>query len=128
MDLSTCQMDISWQGSKAAGIGDPAYIIGVPVEQYRSKYTFLAPSAYEKDYITIVAPVGTTVTLDGTEIDQTDFKTFGSGDYMYAYELIEDGRHDLEASKPVGLFVYGVDNYVSYGYPAGLDLKSLFDD
>ncbi len=128
MDLSTCQMDVSWMGSNAAGIGDPAYIIGVPVEQYRKNYTFLAPTAYAKDYITIVAPVGTTVTLDGSVLDPAEFKSFGNDEYVYAYRLIEDGRHDLEASKPVGLFVYGVDNYVSYGYPAGLDLKSLFED
>ena len=128
MNLTTCQLDVSWTGSNTAGIGDPAYIIGVPVEQYRTRYTFLAPSAYAEDYITIVAPKGTSVTLDGEVIPESSFKSFGNGNYVYAYERIEDGRHDLEASQPVGVFSYGLDNYVSYGYPAGLDLKELFED
>ena len=61
-------------------------------------------------------------------IPESSFKSFGNGNYVYAYERIEDGRHDLEASQPVGVFSYGLDNYVSYGYPAGLDLKELFED
>ena len=41
--------------------------------------------------------------------------------------MVKDGPHSLEATEPVGLFSYGYDNYVSYGYPAGLDLKELFN-
>ncbi|MBQ9395534.1 MAG: IgGFc-binding protein [Proteobacteria bacterium] len=110
-----------------AGIGDPAYLIGVPVEQYRKSYQFLAPDNYEEDYITIVAPVRATVELDGKLVDETKFKAFGNKKFKLAYMRIEDGAHSIEASDPIGLFSYGVDNYVSYGYPAGLDLKNLFD-
>jgi hypothetical protein len=110
-----------------AGIGDPAYIIGVPIEQYRTTYQFLAPSKYAQDYITIVAPLSASVTLDGSVLPESDFFTFGDGTYKAAYKRIEDGRHEIVASEPIGLFSYGFDNYVSYGYPAGLDLKELFD-
>lgn len=110
-----------------AGIGDPAYIIGVPIEQYRTTYQFLAPSKYAQDYITIVAPLAASVTLDGSVLPESDFFTFGDGTYKAAYKRIEDGRHEIVASEPIGLFSYGFDNYVSYGYPAGLDLKELFD-
>ena len=99
----------------------------MPVEQYRTSYQFLAPDNYEQDYISIVAPARATVELDGKPVDETKFKPFGNKKFKLAYLRIEDGAHSIEASEPIGLFSYGVDNYVSYGYPAGLDLKSLFD-
>ena len=110
-----------------AGIGDPAYLIGVPVEQYRSSYRFLAPSKYEKDYITVVAPLSASVVLDGKKLDESLFFKFGDGKYKACYVLVEDGPHSIEASAPIGLFSYGVDNYVSYGHPADLDVKELFE-
>lgn len=115
-------------GNLSAGIGDPAYLIGVPVEQYRKQYAFLAPAYYEEDYVSIVAPIGTTVVLDGRTIDQSEFTPFGDGKFAVSYQLIEDGSHELTASNPVGLFSYGIDQYVSYAYPAGLDLRELFSE
>ena len=40
---------------------------------------------------------------------------------------VGDGVHSLDASAPVGVVVYGYDDDVSYGYPAGLDLDDLFE-
>ena len=111
----------------AAGIGDPTYILGVPVEQYRKEYSFLVPSKYAKNYITVVAPAGTNVILDGSALPLGDFFEFGSGEYTGLYREMTEGRHYLSADQPVGLFVYGIDDAVSYGYPAGLDLANLFD-
>ena len=111
-----------------AGIGDPAYLIGVPIEQYRTQYSFLVPFHYAEDYVSIVAPIGTTVVLDGRTVPQTEFTPFGDGAYAVSYQQIEDGSHTLTASEPIGLFSYGFDQYVSYGYPAGLDLKDLFSE
>ena len=128
MDFITNKPAQDETGNLSAGIGDPAYIIGVPVEQYRKQYTFLAPKFYAEDYVSIVAPIGTEVTLDGRELGQDEFKPFGDGKYAVSYQRIDDGRHELKASRPVGLFSYGVDQYVSYGYPAGLDLRELFAD
>jgi hypothetical protein len=36
-----------------------------------------------------------------------------------------DGVHRLQASRPVGLLVYGYDAFVSYAYAAGTELESL---
>ena len=36
-----------------------------------------------------------------------------------------DGVHRLQASRPVGLIVYGFDAYVSYAYAGGTQLESL---
>jgi hypothetical protein len=36
-----------------------------------------------------------------------------------------DGVHRVQASRPVGLIVYGFDAFVSYAYAAGTELESL---
>ena len=36
---------------------------------------------------------------------------------------IGDGVHLLISDEPVGVIVYGYDEYVSYGYPGGLNLN-----
>ena len=112
---------------EAAGIGDPAFILGVPVEQYRRDYVFLVPNQYAADYITVVAPLGAAVTLDGELLDAEAFRSFGSEGYSYHRLEVADGVHHLTADQAVGLFVYGYDDYVSYGYPAGLDLVELLE-
>ncbi|MFA5625816.1 MAG: IgGFc-binding protein [Bradymonadales bacterium] len=111
----------------SAGIGDPAYILLAPIEQYRRVYSFLVPSKYKNNYITIVAPRDASIVLDGETLDREKFKDFGKGEYIYAWLELEEGRHGLSASEPVGLYVYGFDRAVAYGYPAGLDLKPLFE-
>jgi len=107
--------------------GDPTYILGVPVEQYRTEYVFLTPDKYYLDYVTIIAPVGATVNLDGQPVPESEFSNFGTDTYMAAKLQIEDGVHTVTSEEPVGVFVYGIDCSVSYGYPAGLDLQSIFE-
>jgi len=120
-----------------AGIGDPAFLLLVPVEQMRQDYVFLAPNKYELDYLTVVAPDGAKVWFDCKEIDPKkivescdpldpdEFELFGTGEFMTTKFLIEDGVHRIYADKPVGLYVYGYDQYVSYAYPAGLNISDL---
>ena len=38
--------------------GDPALAFAVPVEQYRTNYSFLTPQEYDEDYVSVVAGVG----------------------------------------------------------------------
>ena len=106
-----------------AGVGDPAFMLVVPFEQYRSDYVFLTPPDYDKDYVNVVAPPGANVTLDGQPVG--NLKPFGTGAYLLARLPVVDGVHAIVSDKPVGILVYGFDQYVSYGYPGGLDLKRL---
>jgi hypothetical protein len=120
-----------------AGTGDPAFILLVPVEQFRQDYVFLAPNKYELDYVTVVAPDGARVWFDCAEIDPTaieascdpidqdEFELFGTGEYMTTKFKIADGVHRLYSDLPSAVFVYGYDQYVSYGYPAGLNIEDL---
>ena len=74
------------------------------------------------NYVTIVAPQGTQVTLDGLSLANQQFKTIPSTKYSVARMPITKGAHKLKASQKVGVWVYGYDNYVSYGYAAGAGL------
>ncbi len=110
-----------------AGTGDPAFILAVPAEQYRTEYTFLAPNAFEFDYVTVTAPEEAEVRIDGDDIESEDWEDFGRGDFKVARLPITDGVHTLDADLPVGLTVHGYDSFVSYGYPGGLDLRDISD-
>lgn len=109
-----------------ADTGDPAFILAVPVEQYRTDYSFLCPDAFEFDYVTITAPVDAVVNLDGELVPDEEWETFGRGDYHVARILIEDGAHTVTSDLPVGIVVHGYDSFVSYGYPGGLDIREIF--
>ena len=108
-----------------AGIGDPAMMLAVPFEQFREDYVILAPNKYELDYVTITAPTGAMVTFDGVMLDPVDFEPIGTGQFSAIRFLIEDGSHRVESDSKIGIIVYGYDQYVSYGYPGGLDLRDL---
>jgi hypothetical protein len=105
--------------------GDPDQSMAVAVAQYRTHYVFLAPGDYEASYATIVAPGGTSITLDGQK-QTAPAASVGS----YAVLRVKlgpgnDGAHVLDASNPVGLEVTGYGSYTSYTYPGGLDLKVI---
>ncbi len=129
-----------------ARTGDPAFILGVPVQQYRDEYVFLAPDRYEYDFCTVVAPAEAQVLLDGELIREDLFEPVGIGTFKAARVPIADGVHrmvsrgriegmgggegegEAEATGPrpaIGVIVYGYDQYVSYGYPGGLNLERI---
>jgi hypothetical protein len=107
-------------------IGDPAFILAVPKEQWRDSYTFLAPTGYQEDYANVMFYKGTSVSIDGQPV--------GPGllvpgtDARVARIRIDDGAHTVTADKPIGVTVYGYHDDVSYGYPAGVNLFELDAD
>jgi len=108
--------------------GDPAFIIQVPVEQYRDSYLFLVPNTYAENYTTIVATPTVdgnipTVNLDGTAIPASQFISIGN--YYYTIKSLNSGTHSINSTSHIGISVYGYDQYVSYGYPGGLDLRNI---
>jgi len=101
-------------------------------DRYRDNYTFLVPDAYERDYITIIAPDDTTFTFDGEALTEEDVVTrggfvvpIGTSGFKSVRFLVSDGPHVLDTDKPVGLNVYGFSPSVSYAYPGGLDLQEV---
>ncbi len=102
-----------------AKIGDPAFIVTVNVQQYLTDYVFLVPNKYSQNFVNIVKQKNTVVKLDKAPLAQSAFKDFGNAGWQVARLPIAPGAHRLESNNPTGVTVYGWDNYVSYGYPAG---------
>jgi len=126
-----------------AGTGDPALIMLMPASQNRKDYTFPTPNHYEDDYMTIIAPAEAggpppAVWFDcasdpGGEspcppLDSGLFDLSSTGETYVTRVPIKDGVHRLVAELPVAVYVYGFDQYVSYGYSAGSYLKPLAPD
>jgi hypothetical protein len=107
--------------------GDPSMSMITAVEQFRTKYVFLAPDDYLVNYVDIVAPKGAKMKLDGTEVG-----TFPEtlGDYeVHRVKLGPGpggvGAHNLTSDKPIGIQVLGYGLYTSYQYPGGLNLSAI---
>lgn len=113
-----------------AGTGDPAFITVVPREQYREDYIFLVPGQYESSWASIVAPVGVSVEHTDTSgvvtLEADSFEPFAGGEWAaLRIQLVNEGYHRLTAEESFGAMVHGYDQFVSYGYPAGLDVKKI---
>ncbi len=106
-------------------IGDPALINGIPVEQWRDNYPVLTPDNYRENYLTVMKPLNQPVLLDGTQIPQADFHKVGGTEYEVAHVEVQSGVHRVTAAVPFGLVSIGYDSAVSYGLPAGMDIKDL---
>ncbi len=112
--------------SAGGGAGDPAMAQAVTPAQYRTDYSFHAPTNYSSNFVNIVAPTGTTVSLDGAPVG--GFSAIGSTGFSVARATLSNsgsGDHTVTASKGVGVSVYGYGQYTSYWYPGGLNLKRL---
>jgi hypothetical protein len=109
----------------AEGYGDPSQSFMAAVEQYRTKYVFLAPADYASNFADIVAPAGANVVLDGMPIDTTGAPLADGYVTIHGLLLGSKGGHVLTASAPVGLQVMGYGLYTSYQYPGGLNLKMI---
>lgn len=101
--------------------GDPAMIVLPPAAQFETKYVFAVPSFYAKNFVSVIAPQGAILQLDGAGVGGT-FSPLGSlegTDYVYAHVPVAEGPHVLTADVPVGIVVAGYDVEVSYGYAGG---------
>lgn len=116
----------------STGIGDPAFTLGIPVEQYLDEYVVLTPDTYQQDYLNITFKIGTEgqITLDGaslmTYLADASPTPVGNTQWATAQVSVPDGVHTLTSpDNPFGVTAYGYDCDVSYAYPGGLSLKAL---
>lgn len=106
------------------GAGDPAMVLEVPVQQFRTRYDFYVPSTYPRNFINIVVPTGSTAYLDEQPV-RGSMEVIGA---FTVYTLpIEAGAHRMrsDGTSGFGIKVYGIASYTSYTYPGGLDLQLL---
>jgi len=105
---------------------DPSMTIAVPTGQYRASYILAASPLYVSRLLTVIAPSGASLTMDGspieglTQIDGTNFVTRSLS--MSANVL---GTHLIAGDQPFGASVYGHALATSYWYPGGLELQTL---
>lgn len=104
-------------------IGDPAFTINVPTNQFRSDYFVLTPSDYLSDWVSIVHPPGVTVNMDGTPVTGTSNRIQNTN-WVVTWAEVQPGAHQFTASQAFGLYSYGYDCFVSYAYPGGLNLEA----
>ncbi|MFT7624272.1 MAG: hypothetical protein ACI9WU_003459 [Myxococcota bacterium] len=110
------------QGQTQDGTGDPAMILAIPVERFRSTYPLMVPPQYAKDYVSVVRKPGTTVEVDGVAVGAGEFKPFAGGTWELAWVLISDGIHTISGDQPFALSAYGYNSAASYGYPGGMTI------
>lgn len=118
---------ISGEGTTGNGLpgahaGDPAIFLVPPTRQYRSAYSFLAPTTYFFDHVTVVTSPGASIELDGVTVDMSGAETIPGADSIYLHLDIEDGPHRLRGSHPFGIVAYAFDDWVSYAFTGGLNL------
>jgi IgGFc binding protein len=111
----------------SGGLGDPSQSMLASVEQYRTKYVFLAPTDYDLNLIDVIAPTGAELVLDGATVDWGSVTAIADGYDIWRVGLLgtAGGAHTLEASTGVGIQVLGYGLYTSYQYPGGLNLKRI---
>ncbi len=116
------------QQQTAEVIGDPAFVLAVPIERFRDDYHVMIPSGYAADYITMMRPAGVEVILDGQPVADSVFEPVGSGEFETGYVAVDPGVHILESEEPFGVSAHGLDHAVSYGYPGGLNVVGAEDE
>ncbi len=126
--------------TNAENIGDPEWVNVVPPGQYLPSYLFATDPTYAYTALAFTRKKDESgffqdVTLDclGTV---TGWQPVGtSGQYEAARFLIvnqfqpvggcNNGVHTASSATPFGLTVWGYDQAVSYGYPAGMSLETI---
>ncbi len=108
-----------------AKIGDPDFLLTLAADQYLDDYVFLVPNKYKENFINVIAPLDAlAVTVDDLPVQQNLWKAIPGVPWRVARVPIAQGAHRLKSpGRPVGLYVYGWDDYVIYSFPGGAKIK-----
>jgi hypothetical protein len=107
----------------ASALGDPAFLLNVSTRQYRQDYIVFIPNGFGDNYLSVTAPTGASVEVDGQAVTVSPSAISGTSWEVFQVP-VSGGVHRVEASAPVGLTAHGYDQYVSYAYPGGLSLEA----
>ena len=118
-----------------SGYGDPFMVMIPPVEQYRQNYTFVTQSGFQNAItVTVASEFFNTgnITLNGNSLSSATWtRIYCSIQTVCGYGTrvsLSVGRNFIYHRDPtarLGTFVYGFASYVSYGYPAGMQLDPI---
>src|SRR5512146_63947 len=76
-------------------VGDPSETLAIPTEQFRKEYTVLAPVTYTYNYLNVFAQAGTSVSVDGVPIPDSEFVPVGGSEFVVARHAVDGGSHDV---------------------------------
>jgi hypothetical protein len=111
------------------GTGDPSLFAVPPVDQFLFNYIFLTPDTFQYDFINIIAPSGTVVTLDNMTQTVTctgsEAGVIGGKSYCCARYAVVDGVHTVSGNQKFGLTVSGFAYAGSYAYIGGVGLQPI---
>ena len=118
-------------------LGDPDFVTIVPDAQFLDRYVFFLDHTYSDSNLTVVRRKGPSgfrdVTLDclGPVTGWQPLGTDGTTEYAWV-EITRGrapvstpigscsyGRHEASSDGAFALYVWGIDSYASYGFPAG---------
>lgn len=119
--------------------GDPDFTNTVADTQFLDDYVFFVDHTYKTSTLTLVRQKDQQgfhdVTLDCAGVVGGWTPLGGDGTTEYAYlDITRDGkpsgkclsgRHQATSDGPFALYVYGIDSFVSYGFPAGAGTRPL---
>ena len=104
--------------------GDPGLAFVPPVAQFRKSYTIFVPQQYSANDITLVAPTGSQVLLDGADVSLL-LAPFATMAFSASRIAITPGAHQIECPMTCSVEVSGWNTAVSYLYSGGLDLALI---
>jgi hypothetical protein len=103
--------------------GDPSLYLLAPERQLRTEYDFLVPTTYALDFVTVTSPANAHITLDGRPLDLALAAPIPGTARVFLHVPIEDGPHHMAGDRPFGIRVTAFDDFVSYAFTGGLDLR-----
>ncbi|MCK5833126.1 hypothetical protein KAH81_05585 [bacterium] len=113
-------------------LGDPAFMVVPPEEQYSKRYIFMTPSGYTNDYlnVTIVSGHEASIVLDGGPPSYSTAWFNLPGTTLRGARIeLDPGAHILEADTTMLIQMYGYDNdWASYAAVAGQNLNPINAD
>lgn len=107
--------------------GDPAMVLEVPRDQYRTNYRFLTPASYSQSFVNIVSPEGADLDLDGNPVVGAASIPTGAG-WITRIVSVRPGSHvvrSVDSTTRFAIKVWGIAPFTSYAYPGGLDLRPI---
>lgn len=107
--------------------GDPTMMLLTATEQFQERYVFLMPQGYATNFLTLVAPSGASLMLDGAAVGGAPAAAglLDGVAYEYRHVSASAGSHVIEGDQPFGIIVSGHADDVSYGYVGGSGVEVI---
>jgi hypothetical protein len=109
--------------------GDPSFTIFPPIEQARSDYVFLSPSAWKENWVVIATETITQVTIDGAVPTNCTAHLAGNlegKDYEARRCPLAAGAHRLKGDGPFQIMAYGYSDADAYSFAGGANIKKIY--